>query len=153
MKPIILLILLTASVALGATTKKFDVVFEDDHTGSLVCAVSFYGSVPEPRVVDKIMYDALSSCLLVDPSQDILVKPFSGEDALASPRQYAGDLVYRANDKQIKMLASGALVSGSPELRIQSSAFHWYLVSAAFGALIACLIFIALRLRGQKSAT
>jgi hypothetical protein len=60
--------------------------------------VGFYGKLPSPNVVDKILRESLEHAILIDPTVDILAMGFLGNDSLNS-NQHSGSLVYKAKEK------------------------------------------------------
>jgi hypothetical protein len=93
--------LLASHVAAAAPAKKlFDVSLEDVQGGGRVLSIGFYGKLPPPNIVDKILRESLEHVILIDPSVDILAIGFLGNDALSS-NQYSGSLVYKASQKKI----------------------------------------------------
>jgi hypothetical protein len=96
-----LALLLASQILAAAPARKlFDVSLEDIPGGSRVLNVGFYGKLPPPSVVDKILRESLEHAILVDPRVDILATGFLGEDVLSS-NQYSGSLVYKASQKRI----------------------------------------------------
>jgi hypothetical protein len=65
-----------------------------------VCIVGFYGKLPNPSVVDRIVRNALETAVLADPKTDILASAMLGNDNLTS-NQYSGSLIYHASDRRI----------------------------------------------------
>jgi len=95
------LLVLACQVAVAAPPKKlFDTTLEDVKGGGRVLNVGFYGKLPPPSVVDKILRESLEHAILIDPTVDILAMGFLGNDALNS-NQHSGSLVYKAKEKKI----------------------------------------------------
>ncbi len=95
------LFFLVCQVAVAAPPKKlFDVTLEDVQDGGRVLNVGFYGKLPRPNVVDKILRESLDHAILVDPTVDILAIGFLGDETLNS-NQYSGSLVYKASQKKV----------------------------------------------------
>jgi len=95
------ILVLACHVAFAAPPKKlFDVALEDVVGAGRVLSVGFYGKLPPPKVVDKIVRQSLDHAILIDPSKDILATGFVGDDALGS-NQYSGSLVYKAAQKKV----------------------------------------------------
>lgn len=78
----------------------FDVALKDVAGAGRVLNVGFYGSLPPPKVVDRIIRESLDHAILIDPSKDILAAGFIGDDAL-SDNQHSGTLVYKAGLKKV----------------------------------------------------
>jgi hypothetical protein len=94
-------LILACHVAFAAPPKKiFDVELEDVAGAGRVLTVGFYGKLPLPKVVDRIVREALDHAILIDPSKDILATGFVDDDALSS-NQYSGSLVYKASQKKV----------------------------------------------------
>jgi hypothetical protein len=92
---------LICEVAFAIPPKKlFDATLEDVQGGGRVLNVSFYGKLPRPDVVDKIVRESLEHAILIDPTVDILATGFLGDDTLNS-NQYSGSLVYSARQKKV----------------------------------------------------
>jgi len=88
-------------VAVAAHPKKlFDITLEDVQGGERVLNVSFYGELPHPNVVDKILRESLDHAILIDPTVDILAIGFLGDETLNS-NQYSGSLIYKASQKKV----------------------------------------------------
>jgi len=71
--------------------------------GGRILNVGFYGKLPSPNVVDKIIRESLEHAILIDPTLDILATGFLGNDALTS-NQHSGSLIYKAKEKKIVTL-------------------------------------------------
>jgi len=86
----------------GATPPKkiFDITLEDVQGGGRVMNVGFYGKLPPPNVVDKILRESLDHAILIDPAVDILATGFLGDETLNS-NQHSGSLVYKAGQKKV----------------------------------------------------
>jgi hypothetical protein len=92
---------LLGQIATAAQPKKlFDVSLEDIQGGGRVLSVGFYGKLPPPSAVDKILRQSLEHAVLVDGSKNILATASIGDDNLNS-NQYSGQLVYDARTKKI----------------------------------------------------
>lgn len=92
---------LACHVAAAAPPKKlFDATLQDVQGGGRVLNVSFYGKLPPPTVVDRILRQSLDHAILIDSRVDILATGFLGDDSLNS-NQYSGSLVYKASQKKI----------------------------------------------------
>lgn len=77
-------------MAIAAPPKKlFDVTLQDVAGAGRNLDVGFYGKVPPPKVVDKIVRESLEHAILIDPTKDILATGFLGNDVLSSS-QYSG---------------------------------------------------------------
>lgn len=88
-------------VAVAAPPKKlFDATLEDVQGGGRVLNIGFYGKLPPPSVVDRILRESLEHAILIDSTVDILAMGFLGNGALNS-NQHSGSLVYKANEKKI----------------------------------------------------
>lgn len=97
----ITIFLFVCQVAIAAPTKKlFDVTLEDVQGGGRVLNVGFYGKLPRPDIVDKILRESLDHVILVDPTVDILAMGFLGDKTLNSD-QYSGSLVYEASQNRV----------------------------------------------------
>ncbi len=95
-------LILICHVTFAATPKKlFDVALEDVVGAGRVLNVGFYGKLPPPKVVDRIVRESLDHAILIDSSRDILATGFIGDDTLSS-NQYSGSLVYKASQKKMK---------------------------------------------------
>jgi len=95
------LFILACHAPVAAQPKKlFDVTLQDVQGGGRVLNVSFYGKLPPPSVVDKILRESLDHAILIDPTVDIAAMGFLGNGALNS-NQYSGPLVYKASQKKI----------------------------------------------------
>lgn len=94
-------LILVCHVTFAATPKKlFDVALEDVVGAGRVLNVGFYGKLPPPKVVDRIVRESLDHAILIDSSGDILATGFIGDDTLNS-NQYSGSLVYKASQKKV----------------------------------------------------
>lgn len=94
-------LVLVCHVALAEPPKKlFDVTLEDVQGGGRVLNVCFYGKLPVPSIVDKILRESLDHAILIDPTVDILATGFLGDDTLNS-NQHSGSLVYKASQKKV----------------------------------------------------
>lgn len=94
-------LILACHVAFAAPPKAlFDVALEDVVGAGRVLSVGFYGKLPPPKVVDRIIRESLEHAILIDPSKDILAAGFVGDDAL-SGNQHSGSLVYKASLKKV----------------------------------------------------
>jgi len=78
----------------------FDVTLDEVNGGGRCLQVGFYGKLPRPDVVDKIVRESLEHAILIDPTVDILATGFLG-DAVLESDQYSGSLVYKASQKKI----------------------------------------------------
>ena len=93
--------ILVCQVVFAAPPKKlFDVTLEDVKGGGRVLNVGFYGKLPPPNIVDKILRESLDHAILIDPTVDILATGFLGDDTL-NTNQYSGSLVYKASQKKV----------------------------------------------------
>jgi len=93
--------ILVCQMALAAPPKKlFDVALEDMKGGGRVLNIGFYGKLPPPNIVDKILRESLSHAILIDPTMDIVATAFLGNDTLNS-KQYSGTLIYNASQKKV----------------------------------------------------
>jgi len=93
-------------IAVAAPPKKlFDVTLEDVQGGGRVLNVGFYGELPRPNVIDKILRESLDHAILIDPTVDILAIGFLGDETLNS-NQYSGSLVYKASQKKVNFPCS-----------------------------------------------
>jgi len=70
---------------------------------SLVCNVTFNGTLPPPETVDKIVHDSLQSAALSHPTREILAMAWHGDDTLTE-NQYSGDLIYKPAERRIMTL-------------------------------------------------
>lgn len=94
-------LVLAGHVVFAAPTKRiFDVTLEDGLAGVRTLNVGFYGKLPSPQAVDKIVRQSLDHAILIDPSRDILATGFRGDDTLSS-NQYSGSLVYKASERKV----------------------------------------------------
>jgi hypothetical protein len=92
---------LVCQVAVAAApVKLFDVTLEDVKGGGRVLNVGFYGKLPPPEIVDKILRESLDHAILIDPTVDILATAFLDNDMLNS-NQYSGSLLYKASQKKV----------------------------------------------------
>jgi len=96
----VVLILVCQVAVVAATTKLFDVTLEDVKGGGRTLNVGFYGKLPPPNVVDKILRESLDHAILIDPTTDILATAFLNDNTLSS-NQYSGSLVYKASRKKV----------------------------------------------------
>ena len=103
MKKTLLLLAASAVTALAAPKTVFEVQLQDVPSVGLVCNVTFFGSLPAPQTVDKILRDSLQSAVLIEPARDILAMAFRGDDTLTA-NQHSGALFYRAAEKRIMTL-------------------------------------------------
>lgn len=87
-------------VAAAAPSMLFDVTLKDIQGGGRVLTVGFYGKLPPPPAVDKILRQSLEHAVMIDGSKNIYASGFRGDDNLTS-NQYSGDLVYNASTKKI----------------------------------------------------
>lgn len=93
--------ILVCQIAVAAPPKKlFDVTLQDVQGAGRNLSVGFYGKLPRPVVVDKIIRASLDHAILIDPTVDILAVGYLGDDTLNSD-QYSGMLVYRASQKKV----------------------------------------------------
>jgi len=92
--------MLLGQAAIAAPTMLFDVTLKDAQGAGRVLTVGFYGKLPSPPTVDKILRQTLEHAVLVDGSKNIYASAFRGDDNLTS-NQYSGDLVYNAATKKI----------------------------------------------------
>jgi len=95
-----LFVFVCADVVAAPPKRLFDVTLEDVQGAGRVLNVSFYGKLPRPNVVDKIIRESLDHAILFDPTVDILVTGFLGDDTLNS-NQHSGSLVYKARQKKV----------------------------------------------------
>lgn len=94
-------LVLACHVALAASPNTiFDVELKDVPGAGRVLNVGFYGKLPPPAAVDKIVRQSLDHAILIDPSRDILATGFRGDDVL-SGNQYSGSLVYKASERKV----------------------------------------------------
>lgn len=94
-------LILMSHLAFAAPPKMlFDVALKDVPGAGRVLNVGFYGKLPPPKVVDRIIRESLDHAILIDPSKDILAAGFIGDDAL-SGNQHSGSLVYKASLKKV----------------------------------------------------
>jgi hypothetical protein len=94
-------LILACHMAFAAPAKTlFDVALNDVAGAGRVLNVGFYGRLPPPKVVDRIIRESLDHAILIDPSKDILAAGFIGDDAL-SGNQHSGSLVYKASLKKV----------------------------------------------------
>lgn len=95
------LFVFVCQIAVAAPPKRlFDATLEDVQGGGRVLSVSFYGKLPRPDVVDKIIRGSLGHAILLDPTVNILTLGYLGDDTLNS-NQYSGSLVYKASQKKV----------------------------------------------------
>lgn len=95
------ILVLACHVAFAAPAKRlFDVTLEDVAGAGRALNVGFYGKLPPPKTVDKIIRQSLDHAILIDPSKDILATGFVGDTVLGS-NQYSGSLVYKAAQKKV----------------------------------------------------
>ena len=87
--------------AVTSAHELFGVSLEDVQGGGRLLSVSFYGRLPAPLVVDKIVRRSLEDAVLFDPSKDIVAQAFSDDDILNSS-QWSGALIYNAEKKKIQ---------------------------------------------------
>jgi hypothetical protein len=93
--------ILACHVAFAAPPKKvFDVALEDVEGAGRVLSVGFYGKLPPPKTVDRIVRESLDHAVLIDPSKDIFATGFLGDETLNS-NQFSGALVYKASLKKV----------------------------------------------------
>ncbi|MCW8408907.1 hypothetical protein OQJ13_07975 [Legionella sp. PATHC035] len=93
-------LILFVSASLATPQKIYDINFEDDPNSVSTLDLVFYGQLPAPEVVDKILRESLQHAILVYPNKDILATSFLGDEVL-NPNQYSGMLVYKAKLKKI----------------------------------------------------
>lgn len=97
----IILLVMSCQGAIAATPSKlFEVTLEDVQGGGRVLDVVFYGKLPAPKIVDKIVRESLDHAVLIDSTVDILAMGFLDDDKLNS-NQSSGDLVYKAAQKKV----------------------------------------------------
>jgi len=68
--------------------------------GQKLLELTFFGKVPAPDEVDKLLRVSLEQAVLIDGSCDIGAFAFAGDDTLRAP-QFSGPLFYKAVAKQI----------------------------------------------------
>jgi len=68
--------------------------------GQKILQLTFFGTVPAPDEVDKLLRAALEQAVLIDGICDIGAFAFEGDDTLRVP-QFSGPLFYKAVAKQI----------------------------------------------------
>ncbi len=116
MKAIILILAASVGTVFAEKEGDFEILFEVKVVREMVpedlgghCEITFFGKVPEPATVDKIVRASLQSAALVDPTHDIrtwvrlddpVKYPLIKRKNLDS-NQYSGELFYRAADKRI----------------------------------------------------